>query len=166
MSQCLSLYFASFGVDSSWEFLPWSRCCCCCFSCCASRLTWWTCTVSAAGSYITVWSQTMSQELRWRPVQVSCHPGRRRCMLWVEKRTYGEHAENSVWTCGCVCAGVCSGRLRRSVAPQQRRVLRLFLQPLDGGDPHEGGRELSSGGQLRQQALRHRRRSWRQHLFW
>lgn len=65
----------------------------------------------------------------------------------------------------CVPSGLRRGRLRRPEPPEQRRVLRLLLQPLDRGGSHEGGRQLPGRGQLRRQALRDRRRPRRRHLL-
>lgn len=69
----------------------------------------------------------------------------------------------------CLIALVCPGLrcwwLRRAEPAEQRGVLRLLLQPLDGGGPHEGGRQLSGRGQLRREALCHRRGPRRRHLL-
>lgn len=64
-----------------------------------------------------------------------------------------------------VYPGLRCRRLRRAEPAEQRGVLRLLLQPVDRGGPHEGGRQLSGRGQLRRQALCHRRRPRRRHLL-
>lgn len=65
----------------------------------------------------------------------------------------------------CLPSGLCCRWLWWAEPPEQCGVLRLLLQPLDRGGPHERGRQLSGRGQLCRQALCHRRRARRRHLF-